>query len=368
MKKLYVACLGLFISFNSFAQSTIIKYLSGVDKDHTVQWDFFCTEGRNSGKWTKIAVPSCWELQGFGAYNYGGDKNKAHESGQYKHKFMVGPWTGKRVFIVFEGSMTDTKVMINGKQAGPIHQGSFYRFKYDITDLVKFNAQNLLEVTVDKMSAEKSVNAAERDRSDFWVFGGIFRPVYLEVVPETYIDRIAINAKAGGSFQMDVYAENLRGDETIQAQVQKTNGENVGKPMIVKADPSTDHLELKGNFNKPALWSAEFPNLYQVIVSIKNKQGVGHTLKQKFGFRTIELRPQDGIYVNGARTILKGTCRHSFWPETGRTLSYKLQVMDVKLMKEMNNNAVRMSHYPPDQDFLKVCDSLGIYVLDELTG
>jgi len=368
MKKLYVACLGLFISFNSFAQSTIIKYLSGVDKDHTVQWDFFCTEGRNSGKWTKIAVPSCWELQGFGAYNYGGDKNKAHESGQYKHQFMVGPWTGKRVFIVFEGSMTDTKVMINGKQAGPIHQGSFYRFKYDITDLVKFNAQNLLEVTVDKMSAEKSVNAAERDRSDFWVFGGIFRPVYLEVVPETYIDRIAINAKADGSFQMDVYAENLRGDETIQAQVQKTNGENVGKPIIVKADPSTDHLELKGNFNKPALWSAEFPNLYQVIVSIKNKQGTGHTLKQKFGFRTIELRPQDGIYVNGAKTILKGTCRHSFWPETGRTLSYKLQVMDVKLMKEMNNNAVRMSHYPPDQDFLKVCDSLGIYVLDELTG
>lgn len=368
MKKLYVAWLGLFISFNSFAQSTIIKYLSGVDKDHTVQWDFFCTEGRNSGKWTKIAVPSCWELQGFGAYNYGGDKNKAHESGQYKHQFMVGPWNGKRVFIVFEGSMTDTKVMINGKQAGPIHQGSFYRFKYDITDLVKFNAQNLLEVTVDKMSAEKSVNAAERDRSDFWVFGGIFRPVYLEVVPETYIDRIAINAKADGSFQMDVYAENLRGDETIQAQVQKTNGENVGKSIIVKADPSADHLELKGNFNKPALWSAEFPNLYQVIVSIKNKQGVGHTLKQKFGFRTIELRPQDGIYVNGAKTILKGTCRHSFWPETGRTLSYQLQVMDVKLMKEMNNNAVRMSHYPPDQDFLKVCDSLGIYVLDELTG
>jgi len=368
MKKFYVACLGLFISLNSFAQTTIVQYLSGTDKDHTVQWDFFCTEGRNSGKWTKIAVPSCWELQGFGGYNYGGDKDKAHESGQYKHQFMAGPWSGKRVFIVFEGSMTDTKVMINGKQAGPIHQGSFYRFKYDITDLLKFNMQNLLEVTVDKMSAEKSVNAAERDRSDFWVFGGIYRPVYLEITPETYIDHTAINAKADGSFLLDVYANNLKGDETIQAQVQTTSGQNFGKPIVVKVDVSADYTELTGNFSKPALWSAEFPNLYQVVVSIKNKQGLGHTIKQKFGFRTIEVRPQDGIYVNGAKTILKGTCRHSFWPETGRTLSYKLQVMDVKLMKEMNNNAVRMSHYPPDRDFLKVCDSLGIYVLDELTG
>ncbi|WP_214071735.1 glycoside hydrolase family 2 TIM barrel-domain containing protein [Mucilaginibacter sp. dw_454] len=368
MKKFYIACLGLFISLSSFAQTTITQYLSGTDKDHTVQWDFFCTEGRNSGKWTKIAVPSCWELQGFGAYNYGSDRNKAHEEGQYKHEFSVGAWTGKRVFIVFEGSMTDTKVMINGKQAGPIHQGSFYRFKYDITDLVKFNAQNLLEVTVDKMSAEASVNAAERNRSDFWVFGGIYRPVYLEVVPDTYIDRVAIDAKADGSFHLDVYANNLHNDETIQAQVQTLNSVNVGQPMTVAADASAEHMELKDNFNKPALWSSEYPNLYQVIVSIKNKQGIVHTIRQKFGFRTIELRPQDGFYVNGAKTILKGTCRHSFWPETGRTLSYAVQVMDVKLMKEMNNNAVRMSHYPPDQDFLKVCDSLGIYVLDELTG
>src|ERR1700750_2046938 len=125
MKKFLLTCSLLIVFLTTFSQSTITKYLSGTDKDHTVQWDFFCTDGRLSGKWTKIAVPSCWELQGFGGYNYGGDKNKAHESGQYKHQFTVGAWSGKRIFIVFEGSMTDTKVMINGKQAGPIHQGSF---------------------------------------------------------------------------------------------------------------------------------------------------------------------------------------------------------------------------------------------------
>jgi beta-galactosidase/beta-glucuronidase len=368
MKKFFVASLGLFITLTSVAQTTITKYLSGTDKDHTVQWDFFCTDGRLSGKWAKIAVPSCWELQGYGAYNYGGDKNKAHESGMYKHEFAVGAWSGKRVFIVFEGSMTDTKVTINGKSAGPIHQGSFYRFKYDITDLVKFNAQNLLEVTVDKMSANAGVNDAERNYSDFWVFGGIYRPVYLEVVPETYIDHTAVNAKADGSFSLDVYAKNLKDGDIIEGQVQKLNGQNVGKPFTVAANTSADRSTLTSNFVKPALWSAEYPNLYQVVVTIKGKQGAGHRIKQKFGFRTVEVRPQDGLYVNGAKEVLKGTCRHSFWPETGRTLSHNVQLMDVKAMKEMNNNAVRMSHYPPDQDFLDVCDSLGIYVLDELTG
>ncbi|MDP9080220.1 MAG: glycoside hydrolase family 2 [Bacteroidota bacterium] len=368
MKKICLLLLFTFISLSSFSQGTIIRYLSGTDKDHTVQWDFYCTGGRKSSEWTKIAVPSNWELQGFGTYNYGHDKNKGNEQGQYKHEFFVSDLNSKKVFIVFEGSMTDTKVMINGKSAGPVHQGSFYRFKYDITDLLKPNQNNLLEVTVDKTSANSSVNDAERRNSDFWVFGGIYRPVYLEIVPQTFIERVAVNAKADGSFQMDVFPQNLKGDETIEAQVQKLSGENIGTPFSVRADPSLDRQELKSNFAKPLLWSAEFPNLYQVVISIKNKQGIIHKVNQKFGFRTVELRKNDGFYVNGARVMLKGCNRHSFWPESGRTLSHKIQLMDVRLMKEMNMNAVRMSHYPPDADFLDVCDSLGLYVLDELTG
>lgn len=91
----------------------------------------------------------------------------------------------------------------------------------------------------------------------------------MEVVPETYIDRTAINAKADGSFQIDVYAKNLKADETIEAQVKKLDGENVGKPFTVRANAGSDHQELKGQFDKPLLWNAEFPNLYQVVVSIK---------------------------------------------------------------------------------------------------
>ncbi len=367
MKKSILYLAFILVYGNSFPQGTVIKYLSGTDKDNTVQWDFYCTEGRNSGKWTKIAVPSNWELQGFGTYNYGHDKVKGAEQGLYKTEFVSGDWKGKKVFIVFEASMTDTKVMINGKEAGPVHQGGFYRFKYEITGLLKPSGKNLLEVTVAKMSANASVNNAER-KSDFWVFGGIFRPVYLEVVPEIFIDRMAVNAKADGSFDLDVYPQNLKGDETLEAQVQKLSGENVGRPFSVQANASEDHVELKNDFVKPLLWSAEFPHLYQVIVTLKKGLTIIHKVKQKFGFRTVELRLNDGLYVNGAKIMLKGVNRHSFWPETGRTLSRAVHLMDVGLMKEMNMNAVRMSHYPPDADFLNICDSIGLYVLDELTG
>src|SRR5580692_7057973 len=138
------------------AQTTQFVYLSGTDKDHTVNWDFFVNTGQKSGSWNKIAVPSNWELQGFGTYNYFQDTKNPEEQGQYKHHFNGdAAWLKKKTFIVFEGAMTDTKVMINGQLAGPIHQGGYYRFKYDITGLLK-TGDNGLEVTVSKKSANAS--------------------------------------------------------------------------------------------------------------------------------------------------------------------------------------------------------------------
>src|SRR5215217_81320 len=157
------------LPFGLKAQQTIIQYLSGTDKDHTVQWGFMCTQGRNSGKWSTIPVPSCWEMQGFGSYNYYEDKINPDEKGFYKHQFSVAPqYKGKRIFIVFDAAMTDTDVKINGRSAGPTHQGGFYQFKYEITDLIHFDSTNLLEVTVSKRSTNASINRAER-KADFWL-------------------------------------------------------------------------------------------------------------------------------------------------------------------------------------------------------
>ncbi len=362
------AVLSLFfclLLLQSRAQQSIVKYLSGIDKDNTVQWDFMINKGMKSGKWTTISVPSCWEQQGFGTFNYGEDRINPDETGMYKHTFKTEPaWQHKKIFIVFDGSMTDTEVKIDGSLAGPIHQGAFYQFRYDITDVLKPGTQHLLEVTVNKKSANNSVNRAER-QSDFWLFGGIFRPVFLEVVPTTFIERVAVDAKASGSFGMQVFTKNTTKNQSIEIQLQELNGKNVGLPFKAKA---VDSAYLKNNFNGIKKWNVEEPNLYNAIISIKEGTKTIHTIKQRFGFRTVEFRPQDGFYVNDVKIVMKGVNRHSQWPESGRTLSRAVHLMDIGLIKDMNMNAVRMSHYPPDREFLDLCDSLGLFVLDELTG
>ncbi len=353
-------------------------YLSGLDKDHTVEWDFFCTKGRKAGQWGKIAVPSCWELQGYGTYNYGNDKWATHadEEGLYRHRFTVpSGWKGRHVNLVFEGSMTDTEVKVNGKLAGPVHQGAFYRFKHNIGPLLKYGAENLLEVKVSKKSANESVNRAER-YADYWIFGGIFRPVYLESLPSQHLGWLAIDARADGALSVLAYPGPLVAPAAgwaAEAQVQALDGTPVGPLLRQTALAPTPAGELgfalQGQIGAIKPWSPEFPHRYQVRVQLKNRQGqVVHELVEKFGFRTVQLRPQDGFYVNGAKIRFKGVNRHSFWPSSGRTTSRQLSEQDVLLMKEMNLNAVRMSHYPPDKYFLEVCDSLGLLVLNELGG
>lgn len=351
------------VSSKTLAQQTIIQYLSGTDKDHTVQWDFLCTQGAtvvNGQRFPFLLVGKCRDLE---TYNYYEDSQNPEETSFYKHNFKVSPkYKNKRIFIVFDASMTDTKVKINGKSAGSIHQGGFYEFKYDITDLIQFDKPNLLEVTVSKRSTNASINRAER-KAEFGLFGGIFRPVYLEIFPTTFIERVAIDAKANGDFNLQVF-NNATAIQTIEAQVYDLKNNAIGKPFKLLSGDSMLHH----HFTNIRLWNPEQPHLYYVKVSIKESGKVLHTIEQRFGFRTAALREHDGFYVNGKKVIFKGICRHSEWPESGRTLSRSINLKDIQLIKSMNMNAVRMSHYPPDKDFLDRCDSLGLFVLDELTG
>ncbi len=367
MRKFYSLFLVLF-SLNLQAQETEIKYLSGDGSDNTVIWDFYCTKGSNSGKWTTIPVPSNWELQGFGTYNYGHDQPLADEQGLYKYRFDVpDAWRNNQVNIVFEGSMTDTKVMINGVQAGEIHQGGFYRFKYDITKLLKFGRPNLLEVTVSKMSADKSVNQAERE-ADYWVFGGIYRPVYLESLPRKHIERVAVDARGNGDFLMEVCTRGVLSNASLSGEVYSIDGELLGSLPSLNLGPSTNKAVLRASFPNAKSWNPEHPHLYYAVIHLKEGNKIIHQVKQRFGFRTVEVRERDGIYVNGSKIMFRGVNRHSSWPTTGRALNKDLSVLDVNLMKDMNMNAVRMSHYNPDPHFLDVCDSLGLFVLDEIAG
>ncbi|PBQ31340.1 glycoside hydrolase family 2 [Sphingobacteriaceae bacterium] len=375
MKKIFfVSLFAVFYFADIFAQTKQIQYLSGTGSDKTVAWDFFCTSGRKSGAWTKIQVPSCWEQQGFGEYNFGRDyktygKNFrfADEKGMYKFEFKVpASWKDKEVFIVFDGSMTDTEVKINGKPAGKLHQGAFYRFKYNISDKLKYDQTNLLEVTVSKMSADESVNNAER-LADYWIFGGIFRPVFLEAVPKQAIDYVAIDAKANGDFAMQVHTKGLLQASDIVTEIRDSKNKIVAS-TTTKANKDDSLILVTSKVQNVLQWTSETPRLYSVNVSLRAGGKTLYQLSEKTGFRTIEIRRGNGVYINGVQVKMKGVNRHCWWPTTGRTLNDSLQLADVKLLKEMNMNAVRCSHYPPDAKFLDLCDSLGLYVLDELAG
>lgn len=384
MKKI----IGLFIILLCFcttkAQQTEVRYLSGTGPDHTVKWNFWCSSGMNSQKWSKIDVPSCWEQQGFGGYTYGRyyiykehEKEKQYDAyrehdfcdeyGIYRHCFDVpDTWKGKQISIVFEGVMTDAEVKINDVIAGPVHQGSFYRFSYDITDRLKFGKTNLMEVTVKKQSADKSVNAAER-RADWWLFGGIYRPVYLTAKPRTQIEHIAVDARADGTLHTDVYLKNISKGQQLELSLISCDSQlPIGRQVC---GLSTEEKQiLTTHWNNIRTWDPEHPNLYRLTMRLLSTTGdVVHEITERIGFRTIEFRPEDGVYLNGTRLLVKGINRHCFDPETGRTISRELSLKDALLIKQMNMNAVR-SHYPPDTHFLEACDSIGLLYLNELCG
>ena len=362
------------VSAQQQAITAQLQYLSGKDAEHTKNWDFKVSAGRNSGSWTEIAVPAHWEQQGFGTYNYGRDNvtfgkgfQYADEEGLYKRSFEVAKdWKGKQVFVVFEGVMTDAEVKINGQLAGPIHQGAFYQFKYDISDKLNYGGTNNIEVKVSKWSAENSVNRAER-MADYWIFGGIYRPVYLQAAPKENIDWTSIDAQADGSFTLAAHVNNPVSGHQLQADILDDAGQVVGTARAkISATDSTVYLNTK--VEAPKQWTAETPHLYTVRMTIKDGQDQIYQTTDKFGFRTIEVRKGDGIYLNGTKIKMKGINRHVFWPDYGRASFPKADLLDVKLMKDMNLNAVRTSHYPPDKNFLRLCDSLGLYVIDELSG
>lgn len=373
--------LGICSALNMQAQAPHPEriYLSGTGTDYTRTWEFYCSKGQNSGKWKSIEVPSCWELQGFGEYTYGryytikGAK-PSDETGIYRYRFLT-PDCGKndRIKLFFDGVMTDAEVRVNGNPAGQIHQGAFYRFSYDITSLLKAEGENLLEVKVAKQSANKSVNAAER-RADWWLYGGIYRPVWLEVVPDVSMEHFILDARADGSLRASV---RTTGNAEGHMLVVSIRGLKDGKPLRtlqgkeqVSCPLATSgrETEFTCKWSDVKVWNIEAPELYVARLELKDRSGnVIQVREERIGFRTIEFFPQDGIYLNGTRLIVKGINRHSFSVDGGRTTSAAMSRQDALLIKEMNMNAVR-SHYPPDEHFLDMCDSLGLVYIDELSG
>ena len=318
-------------------QETLVLPLSGMGAagEAPVYWDFKLDSGRGS-------LPTPGNGPGFACLRAGSRKDSARTTTAPRgatnpmtipsfprSAATIAPssrfrrqWRGQQVRIVFEAAMTDTTVRINGQPAGPTHQGGFYRFHYDISSLVKFGARNLLEVSVSKESANVSVNRAER-RGDYWTFGGIYRPVWLEARPRDHIEWTAIDARADGSFYAQVHLETTApANSRVRARIFDEQGNAVGSavrrpfdthgtPRSSPARSSTSHVDRR---------DAESVSRRSSRCSTPGRRRV-HTVTERFGFRTFEVRPRDGLYLNGRKIVLKGINRHSFAPATGRTLT-----------------------------------------------
>lgn len=356
------------------AQQTEKIYLSGKSFEKPVEWDFKVSDGRNSNEWSSINVPSQWEIEGFGTYTYGrwykelNLEEPSKEEGFYKHTFGVpADSKGKAVKIVFGGAMTDTEVKINGEVLGPKHQGGFYQFEYDITEFLKYGEENLLEVHVWKHSANPTVNNAER-KADWWLFGGIYRPVWLEIKPNSHIDHFAVDAKMDGNLTAELDLKDIPDNTKIEAKIaavgeQTQEFETFSFPVA----ENTEKEIIEAKWDNVKTWDPESPNLYELNLKLVQNGSTLHETSDRIGFRTLEFRKKDGIYVNGKKILMKGVNRHTLWPESGRSTSKRISVMDVNLIKDMNMNAVRF-HYPADKHFMEAADSLGLFVLNELAG
>jgi len=341
--------------------------------------------------WDSITVPSNWQLAGYGIPIYTNETYPFVKSppsvmkpapagwtsqkipnpvGSYRRIFTVpDSWDGKEIYLHFEGVQSAMYVWVNGEKVG-YSQDGMTPAEFDVTPYIK-KGNNMLAVEVYEWS-----DGSYMEDQDFWKLSGIFRDVFLFAVPKFHIADFFIQSDLNDDFSSAVLKTNLsfrnngyRGDVSVEGYLVKDRQTYHGeKPVFVshfKAVPIDKKLNISTKIDHPELWSAEDPNLYQLVLVMKDASGeTTETIATPAGFRRIEIKDSQ-LLINGKSVLLKGVNRHEFDPSNGRYVSYQSMLKDVILFKQFNINAVRTSHYPNHPDFYKLCDRYGIYVIDE---
>jgi beta-galactosidase len=352
--------------------------------------DFF-NPGFDVSSWKTIAVPSSWQTQGFGTPIYTNSKfpfaNKPprvmdvpdkkftsfkarNPVGSYRRSFtMPSGWKGRRIFLVFDGVDSAYYVWVNGKKVG-YAQGSRTPKEFDVTGFLKAG-ENSLAVEV-----YRYCDGSYLEDQDMFRLSGIFRRVYLWSAPERHVrDFFAVtdldDDYRDATLKVSASLANFSkapASCVLEAQLYSADGTPAGPAMKTKADlaPGKDTpVALEGRFANPLKWSAETPNLYTLVLTLKDAEGKTlEFLSARVGFREVEVRDAQ-LLVNGQPIYIKGVDRHEHSPETGHAVSRAEMLRDIVLMKRHNINAVRTSHYANDPVWLDLCDEFGIYVCGE---
>ena len=338
-----------------------------------------------TGGWADINVPGNWERQGYGTAIYVNEtyefddkmfnfkKNpplvpsEENEVGSYRRTFTIpAGWEGRRVILCCEGVISFYYAWVNGEFLG-YNQDSKTPAEWDITDKLK-KGENTIALEVYRWSA-----GAYLECQDMWRLSGIERDVYLYSTPKQYIADYKVtsilekNTYKDGVFELDVTVEGAAaGIATIAYELQNEAGKTVLNDSQPVKSRGLSNLITFDEKRIPDVekWSAEHPNLYTLILELKDANGkVTEVTGTKVGFRTSEIK--DGRFcINGVPVLVKGVNRHEH-SQLGRTVSKELMEEDIKLMKQYNINTVRNSHYPAHPYWYQLCDRYGLYMIDE---
>jgi beta-galactosidase len=369
---------------DDYSRSPYFQSLNGawkfvyVDKHADRIKDFYRAD-LNTAKWNTITVPSNWEIEGFGIPIYTnityphpknppfiGDDNPV---GTYRKEFVVpAGWTGKEVLLHFGSISGCAFVYVNGRKVG-MSKAAKTPAEFNITPYLG-SGKNLLAVQVFRWH-----DGSYLEDQDYWRLSGIERDVYLYALPKLSVWDFFLRADLddqykNGLFNATVTLRQFRNNQLKSGQLSVAVLDKWGKKVFSKdqAFNITDSMStvtLSGTIGNVMKWSAESPELYNCIITLKNAQGAAMAYTgAKIGFRKVEIKNAQ-LLINGVAVSVRGVNRHEHDDVKGHVPLRETMLKDVRLMKEFNVNAVRCSHYPNDPVWLKLCDQYGLYVVDE---
>ena len=336
-------------------------------KDHNKRPANFFALKYDDSQWKDFPVPGLFELNGYGDATYKNigyawatqfDPNPPYISelnnytGSYRRTFeLPKDWKGKDVYFHVGSATSNLTLWVNGKYVG-YSEDSKVAAEFNISKYLK-PGKNLIA-----MQVMRWCDGSYFEDQDFWRFTGIAREVYLYARPKLHAADIRLNAALENNYQDGVlnYKVSLKGGKT---DVAITLCDKDGK-QIAQATGAQGVIKVP----KVNAWTAETPYLYKAYITLKNKQGAAEVIPQKVGFRNVEIKNAQ-LLINGQPVLVKGADRHEMDPDGGYVVSLERMIQDIKIMKQLNINAVRTSHYPCDPRWYDLCDEYGIYITAE---
>ena len=330
-------------------------------KDHqNAPKDFYALKYDDS-KWVDFPVPGLFEINGYGDKTY---KNMGYAwcttfennppyigetnnyTGSYRRTFdLPADWKGQEVFFHVGSATSNLFLWVNGRYVG-YSEDAKVAAEFNITKYLK-PGRNLIA-----MQVMRWCDGSYLEDQDFWRFTGIAREVYLYATPKVHIQDITIGQDyADGKGLLDVDVKVAGGKADVEATLYDADGNKV-----------TEGLKATVENVKP--WTAETPYLYMLELQLKQGNKVLEVVRKQVGFRHIEIRGGQ-LLVNGQPILIKGADRHELDPDGGYVVSVERMIQDIRIMKQLNINAVRTCHYPDDPRWYDLCDEYGIYLTAE---